>query len=102
MSGRFLQFARRKDVEAPPDRNPLSTSDAQVSTHRFLNAEYHMKVIKSVKMKPHKVRFWSCCRFALCMGVLAGMRCLLVGHQGSRSGVVPISHIGMLVAFLST
>jgi hypothetical protein len=33
----------------------LSAGDAQVFVRNFLNVEYHMKVVKSVKMKPLEV-----------------------------------------------
>jgi hypothetical protein len=33
----------------------FSTSNTQVATCSFLNVEYHMKVVKSVKMKPPEV-----------------------------------------------
>jgi hypothetical protein len=54
-SGGFLRSALCKDVEAPPGRIPLSAGDAQASTCSFLIVEFHMKVVKSVKMKPPEV-----------------------------------------------
>jgi hypothetical protein len=35
------------------------------------------------------------------MGVLAGMRYLLAGDQGSRSSVIPNSRAGVLIMLLS-
>jgi hypothetical protein len=35
--------------------NPLSVGDAPIFARCFLNAEYHIKVVKSVKMKPPEV-----------------------------------------------
>jgi hypothetical protein len=35
--------------------NSFSTGDAQVTIRAFLDVEFHMKVVKSLKMKPPRV-----------------------------------------------
>jgi hypothetical protein len=67
-SGGFLRSAWHKDVEAPPGRNPLAAGDAQASTRSFLIVEYHMKVAKSVKMKPPEVALLELLSFCTVLG----------------------------------
>jgi hypothetical protein len=101
-SGGFPWSTYHKDMEAHSDHNPLSAGDARASTCSFLLSSFAWRWSSLSRWSHLRLLFWSYCHFTLCMGVLVGMCCLLAGHQGSRSGVIPNSHVGVLVVLLST
>jgi hypothetical protein len=83
--------------------NSLFAGDAHVTVCGFLDAKFHMKVVKSVKMKPPEVallELLSIC--AMHRSLRQDELCLLVGHQGSQSGIVPSSCANVIVALLPT
>jgi hypothetical protein len=65
----------------------------------FLNVEYHIKLVKSIKMKPYEVALWSCCRFEL----ESSPRCDVFLQVIKKVGVVlSPTRVGMLITLLST
>jgi hypothetical protein len=80
---------------------PPQLGDAQVTACSFLNADYRMKVVKSIKMKPYEVVLLELLSIHIVHRSLWQDALSSYSHQGSRCGVIPSSCANLLNALLS-